>query len=306
MKLFSPCQLAGTRLANRIVMAPMTRSRASGNIPNRLMAEYYGQRASAGLIITEGTSPSPHGLGYARIPGIFSPEQVDGWQMVTGAVHGRGGKIFLQMMHTGRVGNSYNLPPGATLLGPSALGMKGVIWTDQKGEQPYDLPREMSLAEVRAAVSEYGRGASNAVDAGFDGVEIHGANGYLITQFLDPGSNQRDDAYGGDAERRNRFALDVAQAVVTAIGAERVGIRLSPYGVFNDMSGDYYGYDGPCPPWNDALRHRYVFTVYALDVERLPADGKLTGQQVRDAMRGRILAEASLTGVYTLNPAVAL
>lgn len=241
MKLFSPCQLAGTRLANRIVMAPMTRSRATGNIPNRLMAEYYGQRASAGLIITEGTSPSPHGLGYARIPGIFSPEQIDGWQTVTEAVHGREGKIFLQMMHTGRVGNSYNLPPGATLLGPSALGMKGVIWTDQGGEQPYDLPREMSLTEVRVAVSEYGRGASNAVDAGFDGVEIHGANGYLITQFLDPGSNQRDDAYGGDAERRNRFALDVAQAVVTAIGAERVGIRLSPYGVFNDMSGDYQG-----------------------------------------------------------------
>jgi N-ethylmaleimide reductase len=241
MKLFSPCQLGNTKLTNRIVMAPMTRSRATGNIPNGLMSEYYGQRAAAGLIITEGTSPSPNGLGYARIPGIFSQEQIDGWQVVTGSVHVRGGKIFLQMMHAGRVGSNFNLPPGATLLGPSAVRMNGVIWTDQGGEQPYDMPREMSVDEVIAAVSEYGRGASNAVDAGFDGVEVHGANGYLITQFLDPGSNLRDDAYGGDAEQRNRFTLDVAEAVINAIGAERVGIRLSPYGVFNDMSGNYQG-----------------------------------------------------------------
>jgi N-ethylmaleimide reductase len=241
MKLFSPCQLGATTLANRIVMAPMTRSRATGNIPNELLAEYYGQRSSAGLIITEGTSPSPHGLGYARIPGIFSPEQREGWRLVTDAVHTGGGRIFIQLMHTGRVGNCLNLPSGAELLAPSAIAMSGKIWTDSQGEQPYDLPRAMTAADIAAVIEEYAAAAVNAVAAGFDGVEIHGANGYLITQFLDPGSNLREDEFGGDAICRNRFALDVAQAVSTAIGAERTGIRLSPYGVFNDMSGAYEG-----------------------------------------------------------------
>jgi N-ethylmaleimide reductase len=217
----------------------MTRSRATGNIPNELMAEYYGQRSSAGLIITEGTSPSPNGLGYARIPGIFSPEQREGWRLVTDAVHAGGGRIFIQLMHAGRVGSRLNLPPGAELLAPSAVAMSGNIWTDSHGEQPCDLPRAMNAADITAVIDEYAAAAENAVAAGFDGVEIHGANGYLITQFLDPGSNQREDEFGGDAIRRNRFALDVAQAVINAIGAERTGIRLSPYGVFNDMSGAY-------------------------------------------------------------------
>ena len=241
MKLFSPFRLGAVELKNRIVMAPMTRSRATGNIPNSLMAEYYGQRASAGLIVTEGTSPSPNGLGYARIPGIFSPEQRDGWRLVTEAVHAGGGSIFIQLMHAGRVGSILNLPVGAELLAPSAVAMNGKIWTDSQGEQPYDLPREMTRDEVSAAIAEYARAATTAVEAGFDGVEIHGANGYLITQFLDPGPNRRDDDYGGDATRRNRFALDVAQAVIGAIGASRTGVRLSPYGVFNDMSGTYEG-----------------------------------------------------------------
>jgi len=240
-RLFSPCQLGTTTLTNRIVMAPMTRSRAPGNVPNSLMAEYYGQRASAGLIITEGTSPSPNGLGYARIPGIFSPEQREGWRLVTDAVHAGGGHIFIQLMHVGRVGSRFNLPPGAELVAPSAVAMSGSIWTDDKGEQPYDTPRAMTTDDITASVAEYSRAATLAIEAGFDGVEIHGANGYLITQFLDPGSNIRVDDFGGDATRRNRFALDVAQAVINAIGAERVGIRLSPYGVFNDMSGNYQG-----------------------------------------------------------------
>jgi N-ethylmaleimide reductase len=244
MKLFSSFHLGTVELSNRIVMAPMTRSRAIGNLPNELMAEYYGQRAEAGLIITEGTSPSPNGLGYARIPGIFSPEQVAGWQLVTDAVHGRGGKIFVQLMHTGRVGSVLNLPAGAELLAPSAVVMSGMMWTDSKGEQPHDIPREMTIADIRHAIGEYAQAAADAIDAGFDGVEIHGANGYLITQFLDPGSNRRTDDYGGDAGRRNRFALDVARAVIAAIGADRVGIRLSPYGVFNDMSGTYEGIAG--------------------------------------------------------------
>lgn len=243
MKLFSSYSLDDLHLKNRVVMAPMTRSRAIGNVANGLLAEYYAQRATAGLIVTEGTSPSPNGLGYARIPGIASSEQTLSWQQVTDAVHARGGRIFLQMMHTGRVGSRLNLPPGAKVLAPSAIAMSGVIWTDSQGEQPHELPEEMTLDDVQVAIAEYAQAARNAISAGFDGVEIHGANGYLITQFLDPGSNQRSDEFGGDAVCRNRFALDVAAAVVAAIGAGRTGIRLSPYGVFNDMSGAYAGID---------------------------------------------------------------
>lgn len=244
MKLFSSFTLGSIELKNRIVMAPMTRSRAPGNIPNELMAEYYGQRASAGLIITEGTSPSPNGLGYARIPGIFSLGQRDGWRLVTDAVHARGGRMFIQLMHAGRVGSVINLPKGAELMAPSAVAMTGKIWTDSQGEQPYGTPREMTGVDIATTITEYAKAASLAVEADFDGVEIHGANGYLITQFLDPGSNRRDDDYGGDSLRRNRFALDVARSVISAIGASRVGIRLSPYGVFNDMSGSYEGIAG--------------------------------------------------------------
>jgi N-ethylmaleimide reductase len=241
MKIFSPAKLGDINLGNRIVMAPMTRSRAIGNIPNSLMAEYYGQRAAAGLIVTEGTAPSPNGLGYARIPGIFSEEQRDGWRLITDAVQARGGHIFIQLMHVGRVGSLLNLPSGAELLAPSAVAMNGKIWTDSQGEQPYDQPRAMTAADVAACLAEFSRAATLAVEAGFDGVELHGANGYLINQFLDPGSNLREDEFGGDAQRRNRFALDVAKAIIGAIGASRTAIRLSPYGVFNDMTGNYDG-----------------------------------------------------------------
>ena len=177
------------------------------------------QRAGAGLIITEGTSPSPNGLGYARIPGAFSPEQTAGWKLVTDAVHARGGKIFIQLMHAGRVGSVLNLPPGAGLLAPSAIAMSGKIWTDSQGEQPYDLPREMTQDDIRRAISEYVQASRNAIAAGFDGVEIHGANGYLITQFLDPGSNRRVDCVRRRMRTgRNRFALEVA---------DRGGVRQS-------------------------------------------------------------------------------
>jgi len=241
-RLFEPCRLNESALfANRVVMAPMTRSRAIDNLPNVLMAEYYRQRAGAGLIITEGTSPSANGLGYARIPGAYSQEQTAGWKLTTDAVHGRGGRIFIQLMHAGRVGSLLNLPPGAELVAPSAVAMSGKMWTDSQGEVDHDPPREMTMEDIRVAIDEYVQASLNAVAAGFDGVEIHGANGYLITQFLDPGSNVRNDAYGADAAGRNRFALEVAAGVIAAIGADRVGIRLSPYGVFNDMSGTYDG-----------------------------------------------------------------
>src|SRR5512133_3432184 len=241
MKLFSSYRLGAIELHNRIIMAPMTRSRAPGNLANELMAEYYRQRAGAGLIITEGTSPSPNGLGYARIPGIYSPQQTASWKPVTDAVHAGGSRIFMQLMHAGWVWSLLNLPPEAELVAPSAIAVSGVIWTDSQGEQPYDMPREMTPADIRQSIDEYTQAARNAVAAGFDGVEIHGANGYLITQFLDPGSNRRVDGYGGDAAGRNRFAREVAAEMIASIGADRVGIRLSPYGLFNDMSGTYDG-----------------------------------------------------------------
>lgn len=236
--LFTPLILGKMQLKNRIVMAPMTRSRAIGNVPNELMEKYYRLRADAGLIITEGTSPSANGLGYARIPGIYSAEQIKGWRRVTDGVHQAGGKIFVQLMHTGRVGHAANLPAGAKVLAPSALAAPGEMWTDSSGMQAHPLPVAMSEAEVAAAIAEYAHAARCAVEAGFDGIELHGANGYLIDQFLNTASNQRTDRWGGSIENRIRFAVEVARASVAAIGAARVGMRISPYGVFNGMAPD--------------------------------------------------------------------
>jgi N-ethylmaleimide reductase len=233
--LFSKTMLGPLSLQNRLVMCPLTRSRAIGNVPNDLMAEYYGQRASAGLIITEGTSPSPNGLGYPRIPGIFSDAQVAGWKKVTEAVHARGAKIFVQLMHTGRIGHPLNLPAGARVLGPSAVAAEGQMFTDAEGLKPNAMPTAMTPADITAAIVEFATAAKNAVAAGFDGVELHAANGYLLEQFIRPNSNQRTDGYGGAIQNRARFVLEVADAAISAIGPERVGIRLSPFGVFNDM-----------------------------------------------------------------------
>lgn len=233
--LFSKTTLGPFTLQNRMVMSPLTRNRATGNVPNELMAEYYSQRASAGLIVTEGTSPSPNGVGYPRMPGIYSEEQIKGWRAVTSAVHARGAKIFLQVMHTGRIGHELNLPPGAKVLAPSAVAAAGEIYTDAKGSQPHPAPKAMNEADIKTAIGEYAQAAKNAVAAGFEGIELHGANGYLLEQFIRPNSNQRTDAYGGPIENRARFVLEVAKAAIDAIGKDRVGIRLSPFGAFNDM-----------------------------------------------------------------------
>lgn len=235
-------QLGNTELKNRIVMAPMTRSRALNNIPNDLMAEYYVQRASAGLIITEGTSPSPNGLGYARIPGIFSAEQVAGWKKVTEAVHKNDGKIFVQLMHTGRVSHSLNLPEGATVLAPSAVALPGQTWTDQQGMQPYTPALAMTSEQLVEAKREFVQAAKNAIEAGFDGIELHAANGYLLEQFLSPHTNQRTDLYGGGVENRARFVLEVVKEVSDAIGSGKTAIRLSPFGTNNDIR-NYPGVD---------------------------------------------------------------
>jgi N-ethylmaleimide reductase len=242
--LFDPFTARSLRLANRMVMAPMTRSRATlQHTPDALMATYYGQRASAGLIISEGTSPSPNGLGYPRIPGLYDTGQVRAWQAATAAVHtptgqttaGKpvGGKIFVQLMHCGRVAHVANLPPGAEVLGPGSAVCPGEMYTDTLGMQPHSAPRIMGEADIVHAMQEYVSSAKLALDAGFDGIELHGANGYLIEQFLNPLVNLRTDSYGGSIEGRNRLALEIARATIAAIGRDRVGIRLSPYGVFN-------------------------------------------------------------------------
>jgi N-ethylmaleimide reductase len=236
--LLTPITLGGITLKNRVVMAPMTRSRAVGNVPNELMEKFYAIRADAGLLITEGTSPSPNGLGYARIPGIFNAAQVEGWKRVTDGVHRGGGRIFVQIMHTGRVGHPANLPAGGRILAPSALAAPGEMWTDGNGMQPHPVPEAMSEAQIAEAIAEFAAAAKNAVAAGFDGIELHGANGYLIDQFLNTASNQRTDGWGGSVEKRIRFAVEVARASAAAIGADRVGLRISPYNVYNGMASD--------------------------------------------------------------------
>ena len=234
-KLFTSLKLGSIELNNRIVMSPMTRSRAIGNIPNELMAHYYKQRSGAGLIITEGTSPSPNGLGYARIPGIFSKSQVEGWKKVTSEVHKGGGIIFVQLMHTGRISHPLNLPEGAQVLAPSAVKAAGQMWTDLENLQGFPIPNEMTTEDVLHTKTEYVDAALNAMDAEFDGVELHGADGYLLEQFLSPVSNVRQDNYGGNIENRCRFVIEVAAAVAEAIGKEKTAISLSPYGVASDM-----------------------------------------------------------------------
>lgn len=233
-KLFSPYDRLN--LQNRTVMAPMTRSRAtSDNIPADIMAKYYEQRAGAGLIITEGTSPSPNGLGYSSIPGIFNQKQVEGWKKVTQAVHNKGAKIFVQLMHTGRIAHQLNLPEGAEVLAPSAVKPAGQMFTVQEGMQDHPTPRAFTTEEVKSTIQEFVTAAKNAVEAGFDGIELHSANGYLIEQFINPSTNARTDEYGGSIENRGRFLLEIAEQIVKAIGNDKVGVRFSPYGAFNDM-----------------------------------------------------------------------
>lgn len=233
--IFTSYTLGDITLKNRIVMAPMTRSRAIGNIPADIAVDYYSQRAEAGLIVTEGTSPSPNGLGYARIPGLFSDDHVNAWRKVTDAVHRNGGQIFVQLMHTGRIAHEHNLPSGAVILAPSAVKPKGKMFTDVAGLQEFPVPREMTTEELAHTQHEFVYSAKRATEAGFDGVELHGANGYLLEQFLSPFSNQRTDNYGGSIENRCRFVLEVVEKIGMAIGKERLGIRLSPYGVASDM-----------------------------------------------------------------------
>ena len=235
--LLSPYHKGALQLKNHLVMAPMTRSRAINNLPNELMATYYSQRSGAGLIITEGTAPAPNALGYSRIPGIFSAAQTTAWKAITDAAHAGGSKIFLQLMHTGRIGHPANLPAGAHLVGASAIKAAGEIWTDSLGQQPYPEPHALTHEEVEAVIAEHVSAARNAIEAGFDGVELHGANGYLVEQFLNPNVNNRTDAWGGNIVNRARFAIRIVQDMAAAIGADKVGVRFSPYSTLGDLSG---------------------------------------------------------------------
>ena len=295
--LFSKTTLGTLALQNHLVMAPMTRNRATGNIPNELMAEYYAQRGSVGLIITEGTSPSPNGLGYPRIPGIFSAAQVAGWKLVTAAVHAKGAKTFIQFMHCGRVGHPLNLPAGARVLGPSAVAAAGDMYTDAEGMKQNAMPQAMTEADIRTAIEEYAQGAKNAVEAGFDGVELHGANGYLLEQFIRPNSNLRTDRYGGTIENRARFVLEVADSVIKAIGKDKVGIRLSPYGVFNDM------------PLYDAMEADYTYLAQQLNarglvyihlVDHSPMGAPPVPDSIRKMFRNTFKGKLILSGGYDL------
>ncbi|MCL1468269.1 alkene reductase [Argonema galeatum] len=235
VNLLSPVKLGRYELPNRIVMAPLTRMRAAaGNVPTYLNVTYYEQRASAGLIIAEATQVSPQGAGYPNTPGIYSPEQVGGWRLVTDAVRDRKGLIFLQLWHVGRISHPSLQPGGELPVAPSAIAPEGEAITFQ-GPKPFVTPRALETAEIPDIVEQYRKGAENALAAGFDGVEIHSANGYLLDQFLQDGTNKRTDKYGGSIENRARLLLEVTEAVVSVWGSDRVGVRLSPSGTFNSM-----------------------------------------------------------------------
>ena len=320
--LFSPVQVGPYLLPNRIVMAPMTRNRAGpGDAPTAMNATYYAQRASAGLIVTEGSQVSPQGLGYPGTPGIYSEAQIAGWKLVTEAVHARGGRIFLQLWHVGRISHPTLQPDGALPVAPSALRPEGKLWTGA-GMLPFETPRALETDEIPGIVEAFRIGAANARAAGFDGVEIHGANGYLIDQFLRDKTNQRTDRYGGPIENRARLALEIAEAIAAEWGADRVGIRFSPTHPYNDM-----GDSNPAATFGYAVRQldrlglAYLHIVEPAPNDPIPAGprpdacffrplwhGPLIANRAYDLERGNaLLAEGaadlvSFASLYLANP----
>lgn len=274
-------------------MAPMTRSRAIDNIPNSLMAEYYGQRSGAGLIITEGTAPTPEGLGYPRIPGSFSKAQTTGWKLVADAVHPAGTKIFMQLMHTGRIGHVDNLPAGVQLAGASDIKAAGQIFTDTRGLQDHSQPIALTTQGVKDVIAGHVAAAKNAIEAGFDGIELHGANGYLIEQFLNPNINTRTDEYGGSMKNRAKIVIELAIQITAAIGKDKVGIRFSPY---SEM-GDLMAYAA------DEVHQTYTYLAKELDnigiayihIGMSPKIPKATLDSIRESFTGAIIICNGLT-----------
>jgi len=313
--LLAPVQLGDLALRNRVVMAPMTRSRAGvGDVPTEMIATYYRQRATAGMIISEGSQISPQGKGYPRTPGCFSPEQLAGWRLVTDAVHSEGGVIVLQLWHCGRMSHSSLQPGGALPVSASTVACEGQIYT-AAGLQDLEAPRALEIDEISGVVGDFAVAAQLAKDAGFDGVELHAANGYLIDQFLRDGTNQREDCYGGSPENRFRFLGDVIDAVAGVFGASRVGVRLSPvfstYSMVDSDPASSFGYYverlgayglaylhviefGTLPFDFAALRRRYAGTYIA--------NGAYDGVRAEAAIVGGHADAVSFGSAYVANP----
>ena len=296
INLFSPYQLGNLELPNRIVMAPLTRNRAGkGNVPYQMNVTYYVQRASAGLIIAEATQVTPEGQGYPATPGIHSPEQVEGWKLVTDAVHQHGGRIFLQLWHVGRISHPDLQPNGALPVAPSAIAPKGEAST-YEGPKPFVTPRALETSEIPQIVEQYRQGAANALAAGFDGVEIHSANGYLLDQFLRDRTNQRTDKYGDSIENRARLLLEVTEAVTSVWDSNRVGVRLSPSGTFNDI-----GDSNPLETFGYAAQALNQFNLAYLHIyEATEADIRHGGtivptSHIRDRFTGTLIVNGDYT-----------
>ncbi len=286
--LFSPTSLGAIELSNRIVMAPMTRSRASaGDLVTDLHVEYYRQRASAGLIVTEGVQPSIDGKGYCRTPGIYDQQQVKAWREVTEAVHERGASIVCQIMHCGRVGHSDNKDSAARHVAPSAIRCEEQIFTE-KGMQDMDMPEALSIDDIASVIADYRNAARNAIDAGFDGIELHCTSGYLPAQFLSTGTNQRDDQYGGTLENRLRFILQVIEQVIAEIGADRVGIRICPGNPFNGLHDD-----NPRETFKALLQAIDSLGLAYVHVIRMPSTGIDNVALVRDHFTGGVIVNDS-------------
>lgn len=295
--LFSSIQLGPLALPNRIFMAPLTRCRASeGNVPNELNAAYYAQRATAGLIISEATSVSPRGYGYPNTPGIHTEDQVAGWKVVTDAVHAKGGHIYLQLWHVGRISHPAYQPDVEAPVAPSAIRPRGQVFTGTAMEE-YVTPRALEIPEISGIIAEYVHGATLAKNAGFDGVEIHNANGYLLDQFLRSGTNRRNDGYGGSVQNRSRLTLEVTEAVAAVWGADRVGIRFSPSGVFNDMHDD-----DPMGTFGHVLgelnrfglAYAHITQVTAQDIAHGASHG-VGPRELRPAWNGKIVSAGGFT-----------
>jgi len=283
MNLLSPLALGDLHLRNRIVMAPMTRSRADAQgVPSPLAVEYYASRADAGLLITEGTGPSAMGIGYARTPGIYNEAQIAAWRAVTDAVHARGGKIFVQLMHVGRIAHSANRTVADPPVAPSAIRAAGQMWTDAQGMQPNDMPRALETSEIPAVIAEFSAAAANAMAAGFDGAELHAASGYLPNQFLCPSSNHRTDAYGGSIENRIRFVVETLAAMMAAAGSSsNIGMKISPGMKFNDIE-----HDDPIPTYVALTESIAPMNLAYLHVMRTGIQAEV---RLREAHKGTLL-----------------
>jgi N-ethylmaleimide reductase len=288
--LFSPVRVGPHELPNRIVMAPMTRNRAgAGEVPTALMATYYAQRASAGLIVSEGTQITPQGQGYPGTPGIHSVEQIAGWTRVTDAVHARGGRIFCQLWHVGRISHPLLQPGGALPVAPSALVPAGQLWT-QEGMRPFVTPRALEAAEIAGLVDDYRTAAANARRAGFDGVELHAANGYLVDQFLRDSTNRRTDRYGGSIANRARLLIEIAEALAGELGPALVGVRVSPTNPFNDIvDSDPAALFGHVAAALDRLDLAYLHVVEPGDADPAGPGARPDGRFFRARWRGPLI-----------------